>query len=255
MTNTVEERVSIQGGAGKAPLYASLASLLEQRILEGKYQVSSALPSEKELTELFDVSRQTVRQALRSLRERGLISSHPGIGTIVRRQASNNVFGAINSIEGLLQFAQDSEMHKISLREVRASEQLASLIECQPGVLLSENSFTRHKVGESLPMSFVRIYVHPRFAAAHESPEVFHDPIYKRIERMFGVRICEVRQDITATSLQTEIASLVQAPPGSAALQIVRLYYDDNDEVIQASLSYYPEGRYVQSGRFRASPA
>ncbi|MNL29849.1 HTH-type transcriptional repressor YvoA [compost metagenome] len=235
-------------------MYAALAALLTRDIEEGKYPPSSALPTEKELTERYGVSRQTVRQALRAVRERGLISSHAGIGTIVRAPlGSQTRFSSVNSIEDLLQFVGNTEMHVVSLREVAADAELARQLECKPGLLLSEVAFLRKTPGSDLPMSYVLIYVHPRFAEAQKTPEVSNTPIYKNIERLFGVRVHEVRQDISATVLDAALAGTLAAKPGDAALQIKRFYYDANGTLVQTSISYYPADRYTQSTRFRAS--
>jgi DNA-binding GntR family transcriptional regulator len=126
------------GGPGRQPLYAALAALLARDIQEGKYRPLSTLPSEKELTERYGVSRQTVRQALRSVKELGLISSHAGVGTIVRAPASRQtMFSSVNSIEDLLEFVGTTEMHAVSLREVTVDSALARKLECKEGLLLS----------------------------------------------------------------------------------------------------------------------
>jgi DNA-binding GntR family transcriptional regulator len=104
-------------------------------------------------------------------------------------------------------------------------------------------------------MSYVLIYVHPRYAAAQETPQVSSRPIYQNVERMFGVRVHEIRQDVTATVLDEQLATVLQAKPGEAALQITRFFYDDSKSLIQVSVSYYPSSRYTQSARFRASSA
>lgn len=242
--------------AGRAPLYASLAGLLERDIRNGRFEPGSILPSEKELTERHGVSRQTVRQALRVLREQGLISSHPGIGTIVRAAApQQDLFTPVNSTEELLQFVGTTEMHRIAQREVVLSEALAAQLECRPGLQLSEVSFLRRAAGSSLPISFVQIYVPPRFAPAQDTPQVISQPIYQNIERLFGVRVEEIRQDVTATVLDQTLASVLQAPVGEAALKITRFYYDANQQMVQVTLSYYPSSRYRQSARFRARAA
>lgn len=248
------ERKGLRRAVGGAPLYASLASLLEQDIRDGRFKPGSTLPSEKELTERHGVSRQTVRQALRMLRDQGLISSHPGIGTIVRQPApQQDLFTAVNSTEQLLQFVGNTEMHRVSTQEVVLSRELASLIECRPGLHLSEVTFLRRTPGTPLPMSFVRIYVPLRFAPAQDTPQVISSPIYQNIERMFGVRVEEIRQDVTATVLDDELADVLQAKVGEAALQITRFYYDANQQMVQVTISYYPSSRYRQSARFRAT--
>jgi GntR family transcriptional regulator len=241
-------------GPGRQPLYAALASLLVQDIRAGKYPPSTALPTEMELSTRYGVSRQTVRQALRSVRDLGLISSHPGIGTIVRDPAiRQNMFSSVNSIEDLLEFVGNTEMHAVSLREVIVDRSLARLLECKEGSLLSEVAFLRKTPGANVPMSFVLIYVHPRFAAAQVTSPVSNSPIYKNIETMFGVRVHEVRQDITATLLDASLAKTLQVQEGDPALQIKRFFYDSNAALVQTSISYYPADRYTQSARFRAT--
>lgn len=249
---TVQERLA--RSAGQQPLYSTLADILSREIHEGKYLPASTLPSEKELTERYGVSRQTVRFALRMLRDKGLISSHPGIGTIVRETVEKQGrFNALNSTEDLLQFVGDTEMHALSIREVVVDAQLAEQIECKPGLLLSEATFVRKMPGSNLPMSYVRIYVHPRYAAAQVKPAVSNSPVYQNIEKMFNLRVREIRQDVTATVLDEELAEVLQAPVGEAALQMTRFYYDGNQSLVQVTVSYYPRSRYTQSARFRVS--
>lgn len=206
------------------------------------------------LSERYDVSRQTVRQALRMVRDQGLISSHAGIGTIVRAPAGRqNMFSSVNSIEDLLEFVGTTEMHRVSRRELTVYAALARTLECKPGQLLSEVAFLRRTPGEERPMSYVVIYVPPRFAAAQETAAVTSSPIYKNIERLFGVLVHEVRQDITATVLDAPLAALLQATEGAPALQIKRFILDANGGPVQTSISWYPADRYTQSARFRAT--
>ncbi|MBN3722678.1 GntR family transcriptional regulator [Burkholderia sp. Ac-20379] len=251
-TDAAPERLS--RSAGQQPLYSTLAEMLSREIHEGKYPPASTLPSEKELTERYGVSRQTVRFALRVLRERGLISSHPGIGTIVREpMKAEGRFKALNSAEDLLQFVEGTEMHAQSIREVIADAELAQHFECKPGLLFSEATFVRKSPGDSLPMSFVKIYVPPRYAAAQQKPAVSNTPVYQNIEKMFNVRVREIRQDVTATVLDAELSAILETSPGEAALQMTRFYYDANQQLLQVTISYYPRSRYTQSARFRVA--
>src|ERR1700753_4132813 len=66
-----------------APLYLQVVRALKDEIVSGVYPVGSQLPTEEELCERFSVSRYTVREALRRLREDNLVSSRQGAGTTV----------------------------------------------------------------------------------------------------------------------------------------------------------------------------
>jgi GntR family transcriptional repressor for pyruvate dehydrogenase complex len=61
-----------------------LASRLEEELLSRGVQPGTKLPSERQLATRFGVSRPVVREALRSLVERGLIEISPGRGAFVR---------------------------------------------------------------------------------------------------------------------------------------------------------------------------
>ena len=63
--------------------YLAIAQALKDGILGGEYAIGALLPPERELAERFTVSRQTVRAALRLLREEQLVTSRQGAGTIV----------------------------------------------------------------------------------------------------------------------------------------------------------------------------
>jgi GntR family transcriptional regulator len=65
------------------PLYQQLADLLEGQINSGKLKPGQPLPSELHLQQTYGVARGTVRQAMRALRERGLIVTIQARGSFV----------------------------------------------------------------------------------------------------------------------------------------------------------------------------
>lgn len=65
------------------PLYRQLSDILASQIIEGSLEPGDALPSERQLCEEFDLSRTTVREALRELSQSGLISTVPSRGAFV----------------------------------------------------------------------------------------------------------------------------------------------------------------------------
>ena len=65
------------------PLYHQLKALLKQQIQSDMWEEGDRLPGEQQLEETYQVSRTTVRQALKELEAEGLITRHPGRGTYV----------------------------------------------------------------------------------------------------------------------------------------------------------------------------
>ena len=72
--------------------------------MDGVYPVGSQLPTEHELCERFSVSRYTVREALRRLREDNLVSSRPRAGTLVVPRSTSDSYDVM-SINDLVAFA------------------------------------------------------------------------------------------------------------------------------------------------------
>ena len=73
------------------PLSKQVADKLEQMIAEGEYAVGERIPTEIELMDMFEVSRNTVREAVRALTSAGVLDVKQGDGTYVR---STNRFNA-----------------------------------------------------------------------------------------------------------------------------------------------------------------
>jgi GntR family transcriptional regulator len=70
-----------------APLYRIIADDLRQQIESGKLKPEDQLPTETELRERYDASRNTVRDAIRWLANLGLVDTKPGQGTFVTKKA------------------------------------------------------------------------------------------------------------------------------------------------------------------------
>src|SRR5690554_946885 len=84
--------------------HAQVARALIQDIRSGKYPVGAQLPSEPELTVAFGVSRQTIRAALRNLRDLGLVQGEQGVGSFVLSNQPSTRYGySFDSVDDLLQ--------------------------------------------------------------------------------------------------------------------------------------------------------
>lgn len=74
---------------GNKPMYRQIAEALREKINEGELKPGDALPTESSLQEAFNVSRVTVRQALKLLTEEHIVESIQGSGTYVKEERVN----------------------------------------------------------------------------------------------------------------------------------------------------------------------
>jgi GntR family transcriptional regulator, transcriptional repressor for pyruvate dehydrogenase complex len=91
------------------PAYQQVADQLRDRILDGSVSAGDRLPTEVELSEIFGVSRSTVREALRVLASRGLIRTTRGTtgGTFVARVEFGQVSDYLETSLGLMSGSAD----------------------------------------------------------------------------------------------------------------------------------------------------
>jgi DNA-binding FadR family transcriptional regulator len=66
--------------ASQSRIFQDVVNQIQEAILEGKLKTGDILPSERELKETFNISRGTLREALRVLEQKGLIEIKLGIG-------------------------------------------------------------------------------------------------------------------------------------------------------------------------------
>src|SRR5204862_4397525 len=87
-----------------------------------------------ELTRAYDISRHTVREALRRVRDAGLISRRRRSGTeVIARHPPTSYRQPINSIRDLLQYGEDTRLIIRSKARVKCDAALAELLACKIG--------------------------------------------------------------------------------------------------------------------------
>jgi GntR family transcriptional repressor for pyruvate dehydrogenase complex len=104
-------------------LYEQIVSQIEQRIEKGELKVGDQLPSERELAEQFAVSRTAVREAVKALREKGLVEILAGRGTFItdgRSDRIRNSLGLLMKIGTTNGAANLVEMREILEPEIAA---------------------------------------------------------------------------------------------------------------------------------------
>lgn len=67
----------------RTPVYLQVAAQLREAILDGRFAPGDRLPTERELTREFGVSRTSVREALRALEAQGFVAPGPGTARTV----------------------------------------------------------------------------------------------------------------------------------------------------------------------------
>jgi GntR family transcriptional regulator len=142
------------------PRYQRVADDLVKRIGSGKYPVGGYLPTEMELCGHYGISRHTVREALRQLRDAGLISRRRRVGTeVVARTPRASYTQPTNSIGDLLQYAEETQLSILETKAVVCDAALAELLECREGAKWLRVNSLRAVPGDARPVCMTTAYL------------------------------------------------------------------------------------------------
>lgn len=234
--------------------HAALSQTLIARVNDGTYAVGGLLPTEQELCTQFGVSRTTVREALRRLRDLGLVARKPGVGTrVLARRPSARFVHAIESISDIFQYARRSGRPRVVAQaEVAADDDEAELLRCRPGQRWLRVETARGLAGGGPPMSHAVGYLPLACADIVRRIPTRSDPLYTLIERHHGEQVVEVQQAFSALTLTDPYqVRLLEVEAGSAALEATRHYFADNDRLLLVTVSVYPADRFNYTMRLR----
>jgi GntR family transcriptional regulator len=234
------------------PLYLQIAGVLKQQIVGGTYPVGSQLPTEDVLCAHFSVSRYTIREALRRLREDDLVSSRQGAGTIVVPRVSTSSYAQdVMSINDLLAFANSARFAIESIGMVLIEKTLASRTGLAGGKEWLVVRGFRQTDGVEFPACWTEYYINREFAAVGRLLQRHTGPIFPLIEDLFGQSIMEVHQEIAAVLVSPALAPGLKVDAGTAALEMRRTYKTSDGKVAQVTLNTHPASRFRHSMTMR----
>lgn len=121
--------------ASRLPLYVQVEEHLTEAIASGRWGTGDRLPSEQELMAAYGVSRMTLRQAMNSLVDRGLLVRGRGRGTFVRDARMIATSRGVSSFSDELKaLGLTPGSTVLSVTTGFASEEVAAALESDPGV-------------------------------------------------------------------------------------------------------------------------
>jgi DNA-binding GntR family transcriptional regulator len=231
--------------------HSLIADALSKDIQSGKYKVGDRLPSEPELSERYGVCRHTVRTALRTLQDLGLVASQQGVGTRVQetRLAEHYAYD-LSSTEDLLQYARDTSARRVDTQEVAIDAETAAYFDCQPGERWWRVRTVRSEKNGTGVVAYSEIHIPLLFGAVIKQQSRSGEPFFSLIQRHFHETIQEIRQDISCiASMSAEECRFLKVPRGSPGMQITRQYLGLGGKPLENVRSVHPAELFKYSMR------
>jgi GntR family transcriptional regulator len=241
-----------RGTSSVPPRYLQVANELIKRIAAGKYPVGSKIPTETELSQSYDISRHTVREALRRLHDAGLISRRRRSGTeVVATKPATSYRQPINSIRDLLQYAEDTRLIVRSKARIKCDAALAELLNCNIGREWLRVDTMRVLPGDPRPVCLTTTYLNIDLKNIDKHIGTLAGPVSAMLEAAYNLRIVNIEQSIQAVRLKRREAKLLRIELDSPALRAVRRYFDERERLLELSDAIHPGDRFTYVTRLR----
>lgn len=227
------------------PLYLQFKTLLATRIAEGLLQPGTPLPSERQLSDEFGVSRATVREALRKLSHEGLIRTVPGRGTFVATpqtgltvQVSLAGFTADVGRQGMTSSSVLLDAGLIT----SPTPELIQAMRLQPGEEVVK--LERLRAVNNVPLA-----LHTAYLRHCLCPQVLHhnlaqESLYSLLRDEYGLTLARAEEQVYAALANQREMKLLNLSYPAAVLHAERTTFLDTGEVIEFSSATYCGGWY-----------
>jgi len=201
------------------PLWAQVCDDLRRRITAGEFE--AGFPGELSLTEAYEVSRHTIREAMRVLREEGVIRRERGRGTTLERRRIAASMGTLYSLfdtmteQGL---DQASEVRRLA-RTVNAVVATKLEVPADTELIVIE----RVRFADNEPLALDTSWLPASIAAPLLDVDFTATGLYAELTRRCGVTVDSGSERITALIAPRHISELLDVSSQTAVLAIERL--------------------------------
>ncbi len=189
-------------------IFQDVVVQIQEAIIDGRLAVGDRLPAERELKEMLQVSRGTLREALRVLEEKGLIEIKLGTGggALVKAMSSARISESLDllirskkvTLDHLAEFRESVEGDVVALAATRANkadiQQLRRLLdkagESAKRGAASVDRFL--KADKEVHLAFARITANPIYISVLQS---IHDNINRYYEQFLTMEEREMKEN------------------------------------------------------------
>src|SRR5512140_181342 len=227
------------------PRYFQLASILRDRITSGEFGEHQSIPAERQLEELYSVSRTTIRQALDLLVRQGFLYREHGRGTFVSPQKLQKGLSELTS------FSEDMRLRGLEpgqkILQIGCVEPPAK-VRTQMGLPESCKEVLRVerlRLGDGVPMGLqTSYYILPDNQTISREELERNGSIYRILQEKFHLIPTEADETLEVTVATPQEAALLQIDPGSPLLLSERTTYSQFRRVIEFVKIVYRGDRY-----------
>lgn len=209
------------------PLYLQLVNIIKGDISKQILKEGDKIPAERELTEKYNISRSTVRQALSELEKQGLVYKIHGKGNFVSRKIINQDLSRFYSFSDEMVRQGKVPGNKILyLLSKNAGEQIANKLKINKNDKIFV--LTRIRLANNEALMYETTYLpYKRFKDLNEE-DIESKGLYSTLKDKFSANFSYAEEIFYPCILNEEDSKFLNAIPGELGIIIERITYEGN---------------------------
>lgn len=224
-------------------IYIQIHDEIKHQIETGLFEVGQRLPSERVMAEQFGVSRMTLRQAVTSLVEEGILTRHVGSGTYVASDRVREKMRGTTSFTEIVQnLGKTPSSRVLSYQKTKANEVECDKLQLKKGAQIIR--MERIRYADDLPICYEVASIPYRLIEDFARNDIANH-FYETLANS-GKKIGRSEQIISAKIVNKEIANFLSIKQSSAILALTQIsYFANSDETpFEYVLSQYVGERF-----------
>lgn len=221
-----------------SPKYLEIQNLLLQRIKNGDYQEGQLIPKEVDLAEQLNVSRPTVRHAIRNLVQAGYLERRKKRGTIVTQTKIKQQFTHV--IESYNTEIQNNGLvaktQVLNFSTEKASDEVAEALTIKPNAEVYK--LVRLRSADNKPVVFVVTYLPIAQLPDLQKIDFTHHSLYSELAKA-GLEITHVSRKIEVHPATEEEAQLLETDIKAPIFYFHTIGFTKDHRALEYSIASY----------------
>lgn len=217
---------------GSQALFSQLEEVIRDAIESGKWPPGQVIPSERELSRIYRLSRMTVRRSLDRLVVDGLLYRVDGKGTYVSEpKVSFQALSLVGLREQELQMGQLPSAQLLGIEKVLAPDNIGEILQIKENepVFLIE----RVRFGNDIPIALHRSYIPCSLCPTLLDEDLVNNSLYALLKSNYGIHIQRATETLESALATARESLLLNVSPGSPMLLLRITVYDKSDRPVE----------------------
>ena len=220
------------------PKYHQIKEMIVEKIQKKEYKSGDRLPSERDIGELYSVSRMTARKALLEIINEGYAYSEPGKGTFVKERTVENYLTRLEGFSYMVKRSSGMETvsREIEKRIIEADSILAEKLKIPIGTQI--NMIARSRIVDKEPIAFEYSYTKVETFPGLIEIDFSKHSLFEVMTKRYHIDIVHAKQTLEIVYSDKDISRILQVPKKTALFLFKDVSDDRNGMPVEYCVRY-----------------